>query len=222
MRFYELRTKYFNFNSSIPKMSDQPNQTTPPVQSQPPAQQEADNKDEKDPKTGGKKFLKPGGKFNFNFYWIYGIIVAALIISQYFTWNNGGERKISRDKFFNEMLKAGDVDQIKVVNNSVAHVYIKHDRLLKKDEYKDARVKTWGSSENVGPHYYFSIGPAEAFRKDVDEVQSSLPSDQRAKLDYEEDNGGYLNFLINWGPILIFVFFIWMFLYLCTPTMSLS
>src|SRR5437667_8737938 len=116
-------------------MSDQPQDIEKEKESKDPQE----NKEETPEKEGGgKKFSKPG---KFNFYWIYGIIVVALIVSQWFQWTNGGEQKITRDKFFNEMLKPGDVDEIKVVNNSVAHVTIKRDRLMKKEEYKTVRTK---------------------------------------------------------------------------------
>ena len=60
-----------------------------------------------DPKGGkkpgpGKKF--PGGpKINFNFYWIYGIIIAILIITQIFQWG-ASVRQFSIDRFQREIL----------------------------------------------------------------------------------------------------------------------
>jgi len=156
-------------------------------------------------------FGKPKKKFNFNFYWIYGLLILGIFIFQWFSMGSPNEHKISRDKFFNEMLSSGDVDQVKVINNAVAHVYIKHDRLMKKDEYKDVRNKSIGGTENTGPHYYFNTGPAEGFRKDLDDAQKAIPENQRVKLDYEEEHGGYLDMLLNWAPILLILFVLWMF-----------
>ena len=72
-------------------------------------------KETKEGKEGGfPKSTKP--KFNFNFYWIYGIIIVAIIGTQFMNWG-GGERKTTRDYFLNTMLKEGDVEKIVVKND---------------------------------------------------------------------------------------------------------
>src|SRR6188768_1258649 len=158
---------------------------------------------------GFPKSSKP--KFNFNFYWIYGIIIVAIIGTQFMNWG-GGERKTTRDYFLNTMLKEGDVEKIVVINKSVGHVYIKPDR-LKQDKYKDIRYKGFGGAENTGPHFQFNTGPEESFRKDFDDIQKDLAKDQMAKLEYDDDHGGYWEFFMNWGiPILLLLFF-WLFVF---------
>lgn len=173
-----------------------------------------DSKPHKEMKDGkdGSGFPKPGKpKFNFNFYWIYGIIIVAIIGTQFMNWG-GGERKTTRDYFLNTMLKEGDVEKIVVINKSVGHVYIKADK-LKQDKYKEIRYKGFGGAENTGPHYLFNTGPDESFRKDFDEIQKDLPKDQVAKLEYDDDHGGYWEFFMNWGiPILLLLFF-WLFVF---------
>src|SRR5437762_9583777 len=82
-------------------------------------------------------------KFSFNFYWIYGIILAILIGTQIFNFN-GSPRQITWDAFEQTMLKPGDVERIVIVNNQVANIYIKKDR-LKQDKYEKVRIKSWGS-----------------------------------------------------------------------------
>ena len=159
--------------------------------------------------SGFPKSSKP--KFNFNFYWIYGIIIVAIIGTQFMNWG-GGERKTTRDYFLNTMLKEGDVEKIVVINKSVGHVYIKPDK-LKQDKYKDIRYKGFGGAENTGPHFQFNTGPEESFRKDFDEVQKDLGKDQMAKLEYDDDHRGYWEFFMNWGiPILLLLFF-WLFVF---------
>jgi AFG3 family protein len=173
-----------------------------------------DSRSQKEGKDGKENpgFPKsPKPKFNFNFYWIYGIIIVAIIGTQFMNWG-GGERKTTRDYFLNTMLKEGDVEKIVVINKSVGHVYIKADR-LKQDKYKDIRYKGFGGAENTGPHFQFNTGPEESFRKDFDEVQKDLPKDQMAKLEYDDDHGGYWEFFMNWGiPILLLLFF-WLFVF---------
>ena len=63
--------------------------------------------------------------------------------------------------------------------------------IVKQDKYKDIRYKGFGGAENTGPHFQFNTGPEESFRKDFDEVQKELPKDQIAKMEYDDDHGGY-------------------------------
>jgi len=155
------------------------------------------NKDSKPSSTeNGRKGGKPKTpRFNFNFYWIYGIILAVLIISQVMTWGSG-ERKTTYENFEKNMLLNHDVEKI-VVTNDVAHVYIKKDK-LSQDKYKDIRFKGIGSMENTGPHYYFNTGPAELFEKKVTEAQKDLVADEKVNIDYEPNENGYWNFLLEW------------------------
>ncbi len=131
-----------------------------------PEQRESGNKG------GGKKLPGPP-RFNFNFYWIYGIIIVILILTQLFQWG-GTERKTTFDKFERNMLMTKDVDRI-VVTNDVAHIYIKPER-LKEDKYKDVRTKTWGNIDNPGPHFILNTGPAELFAKKIEEAQKDFPA----------------------------------------------
>src|SRR4051794_18377910 len=98
--------------------------------------------------SNGKKF-RGGPKFNFSFYWIYGIIIVVLIITQLFQWG-GAEKQISVEKFEKEMLIPGDVDKIVVINRT-AHITIKKDRLAD-PKYKKDITKRWGTTTNEGPH----------------------------------------------------------------------
>src|SRR5213075_1937286 len=110
----------------------------------------------------GRKPGKPKSRFNFNFYWIYGIILAILIVTQVMEWGSG-ERQTTYEHFVKNYLVTHDVDKI-VVTNDVAHIYIRKER-LKEEKYKDIRYKGFGNIENPGPHYYFHTGPAEIFEK---------------------------------------------------------
>src|SRR5436189_4367704 len=97
--------------------------------------QDTEKKDQGQKTGGGKKFPPvKNPKFKFNFYWIYGIIIVILFITQMFQWG-GGERETTYENFERTMLVSHDVDKI-VVTGDQAHIYIKHDK-LKDDKYKD-------------------------------------------------------------------------------------
>jgi ATP-dependent metalloprotease FtsH len=149
-------------------------------------------------------------KFSFNFYWIYGIILAVLIGTQIFSFG-GGPKQITWDTFEQTMLKAQDVDHIVVVNNQVANIYIKKDK-LKDSKYEKVRTKSFGA-ENPGPHYTLNTGPAELFEKKLAEAQKDFPATaKRIPVDYDNESNGYMDFIINWVLPFGLLILLWMFL----------
>ncbi len=110
-------------------------------------------------------------KPKFNFYWVYGILAVLFIIATFINWGttpknvDWGELK--------EMLQAGDVEKIIVVNKEFAEIYIKPDR-LNKEKYKDAN-----KSKGVGaasPQYMYTVGSVDGFKEDVNKAQKDLSS----------------------------------------------
>jgi ATP-dependent metalloprotease FtsH len=166
--------------------------------------QETEKKDE-GKKPGGKRFPR-NPKFNFNLYWIYGIIIIALIGTQFFSGKTS-DIPTTPDKF-RTMLRDGDVEKIVVVND-IAHVTIKRDK-LKEEKYKDISTKWTG--ENLGPHYHLNTGPAESFKQDVKEAQKNLAENEKVSIEYQSGGGGYWDFILTWGVPLLLLFFIWMLL----------
>jgi len=153
----------------------------------------------------GKKF--PGPRFNFNFYWIYGIIIVILIVTQLFQWGSA-ERQITIDRFEKEMLADKDVSKIEV-NNRIAHITIKKDRLSK---YPDIQQKRWGNVENPGPHYMLNTGPEELFAKKVEEIQKDFPAEDKISIDYQQDTTSYWDFLVNWVLPFGVLILLWIFI----------
>ena len=150
-------------------------------------------------------------KFSFNFYWIYGIILAILIGTQIFNFN-GSPKQITWETFEQTMLKTQDVERIVIVNNQVANIYIKKDR-LKDSKYEKVRVKSWGNVENPGPHFTLNTGPAELFEKKITEAQKDFPADtKRIAIDYEPESKGYWDFIVSWVLPFGLLIVLWMFL----------
>src|SRR5882672_7705347 len=101
-----------------------------------------------EPKTGpkggpGKKF--PGGpRFNFNFYWIYGLIIVVLIVTQLFQWGSAERQTTFED--LRGMLTRKEVAKIEVTSRT-AHISIKKDK-LNEPQYKNIQYKKWGNVVN--------------------------------------------------------------------------
>lgn len=149
-------------------------------------------------------------KFNFNFYWIYGIVILALIITQVISWS-GGPKQITPQEFERTMLKDHDVERIVVVNKDFAEVYIKKDRLTQ-DKYKDVNKKTFGN-EN-GPQYAFKIGSVETFNKDLKDAQTryNYTEDDKINIEYQDRENIWrelLGWILPFGLILL-IYFIFM------------
>ena len=82
------------------------------------------------------KNKKPLKKFNFNIYWIYGLIVVFILIMQMMlSQNKQTEIDFGR---FQQMVKSGDIKKIEVINKEKAYVYLKNESVTK---YPDAPKK---------------------------------------------------------------------------------
>ncbi|MEM9991477.1 MAG: ATP-dependent zinc metalloprotease FtsH, partial [Bacteroidota bacterium] len=76
-----------------------------------------------------------------------------------------------------KFAKAGDVDELLIVNEKEANVYIREDR-LGQGEHEGITDGTFGKR----PHYYFQTGPPENFVDDLDELREELEVIQQRKL----------------------------------------
>lgn len=157
-------------------------------------------------------FNKP--KFEFNFYWIYGIIALIFIGMQFMSWS-GGPKEITWKKFSTELLENGDVDRVVVVNKEFAEIYIKPDK-LRDPKYKDIATKTMPGSSN-GPHYYFNIGSVERFDGQLEKVQETLEAkyperkSERISVQYENRKnwGGEI---LSWIIPIVLMVLLWIFI----------
>ncbi len=71
----------------------------------------------------------PKKRPRLSIYWVYGIIFAAIIAYNLYRGNSSSGVEMSNTDYY-EMLKKGDVDQIKTVGNKkIVRVFIKSDAL---------------------------------------------------------------------------------------------
>jgi cell division protease FtsH len=147
-------------------------------------------------------------KFEFNFYWIYGIIAVIFIGMQLMTWTSG-PKEISWQKFKTDILETGDADHIVVVNKEIAEIYIKSDK-LSQPKYKDVATKTMTGGTS-GPHFYFNIGSVDSFEKSMEKAQEAIetqhPGDKIEKVSVQfESRKNWSGEILSWIiPILLMV-----------------
>ncbi|MCF8226769.1 MAG: ATP-dependent zinc metalloprotease FtsH [Bacteroidales bacterium] len=120
--------------------------------------------------------LKPGNKPKFNTYWIIGIVLLALIGMQFLN-NSGGMVETDSNSFF-EMLNAGDVEKIVIVNKEKVEIYIKPERLedARHSEVRNNRSNSW-LGQNL-PQYYFTIVFPDVFGQELNQVLNELPPEK--------------------------------------------
>jgi len=168
---------------------------------------EKSNPEEK--KKSSSNFPKPKQpRFNFNFYWIYGLILLMIIGTSLFDWGN--HPKDATWSQFSTWIKNNDIDRIVVVNKELVQVYIKKTKLTD-PAFKAVSKKSFGNGVNEGPHYAFTIGDVGSFKKDLDEVQKEIPVDQHVNIVYNNNDRGYWD-LLSWLLPFFLLIVIYMFI----------
>ncbi len=162
-----------------------------------------------------QKKSKPSSDNSGNsFYWIYGLIVAAIIFFTFFSDNAFKKQiEISQTRFEN-MLAHGDVADVIIVNGKYAQIYINKDSILKSPRYKDPNtgLPYFPDKKYRGPHFVVSIPSVEFFLNRIEKVQESanIPTNKFIfPRSIEETNwSDHLSWIV---PLIIFGL-IWLFL----------
>jgi cell division protease FtsH len=129
-----------------------------------------DNKENKDNKNQNNPFnqfnpnRKDGKPPKFNAYWIYGVIAIVFIVVQFYFSTSRGPVKTTWNEVRSTMLASQDIERIVVVNDKMATVYIKKDRL---EKYKTQFETNFSKPAETGPHFTFNIGSVETFENNL-------------------------------------------------------
>lgn len=164
-----------------------------------------ENKKEEKKPVGGEN--KPNPKMpKFNAYWIYGLILIALIVVS--TFNLGqGPQSLSYSVFENELLPGGDIKKVVVVTNEgVAEITLSPESL---DKYREL-FKGDQVPPSTGPQFAVKIPTIDRFeeaRKDAeDKYGIKIP------VEYEERANLFRDFFSLMWPLLL-LFVIWIFIF---------
>ncbi|MFC6998521.1 ATP-dependent zinc metalloprotease FtsH [Rufibacter roseus] len=136
-------------------------------------------------------------------------VLAALVIFIFgLTYYNNLNATVEiRQPRFEQMLESGDVKRVAVVNNNMVEVTLKEEA-LQNEKYK-AELENRGSfTSTQGAHYHFPIITAEAFKQDLDELQKSVPRDEKVPLEIEKRTG-LLELLMGWPFFILLMVGFW-------------
>jgi cell division protease FtsH len=142
-------------------------------------------------------------KFNFNIYWIYGLVVAFILIMQLML-NQGSQSEIDYGQF-QQMVKAGDVSKVIVINKEKAYVYLKKDSVAK---YPNAAKNTITSDF---PHFEFTVGSVESLENQVFELNKDLPESNKVYISHEKRTD-WIGPILGWIIPLFLLAAIWLFI----------
>jgi len=145
-------------------------------------------------------------KRNKAYLWFY-IFVSLILIFSIFIKYNSATKEISWLRFDRDMLRQNDVEKIVVINQSVAKIYIKENKLTD-PKYKE--LQEYFSQSKSGPHYSIRLGSLENFEHKLEEVQKDFPDEARIQVTFVNQINwtSYLSWIIP----MAFIFFIWFFL----------
>lgn len=146
---------------------------------------------------------KPGGAPKFNSYWIYAVIALFLLALSLFNNMVSGVTEIDMGKL-RTLLNDRAIRNIKVVNEEVAYIYLKDDKV---DSYEDA------NKDKVGDRYHYIMKVGSQFSSDFRALQESLsiPNDEWI-WPSEEKQPNYLSQILGWVLPIVIVVAIWIFI----------
>ncbi len=169
-----------------------------------------DNKDNKD-----KNQNNPFNQFNpnkkgdgkgpkFNAYWIYGVIAIVFIVVQFYLSSSRGPVETTWNEVRTTMLESKDIERIVVVNDKVATIYIKSDRL---ENYETRFEQNFSKPSESGPHFKFNIGSVETFENNLKEAQGGDFGE--ISLEYKEERNWAGELLWTVGPFALIILLWW-------------
>ncbi len=142
-------------------------------------------------------------KLGVNSYWIYGIIILAILAINASVHLTNKTKTISFGKF-EDLARAGDVDSLLVINRQQVNVFIKQES-LNKEKFKEIQQNKLNSLQ---PHYSLEIGDVKYFEERLDKLRS-----EGVELDpIYQTKENWLGPLLSWVLPFLLLIGIWIFI----------
>jgi len=140
-----------------------------------------------------------------NIMWLWSLILIFILGYSAFSSDDGSPVK-SDWYTVEEMIAAGDVEKINIVNRDEAMVYLKKDAVERYRRGDDAKLKRMPMT---GAQLVFNIGSVDTFRRDFDGAVES--SGNKVVLLYENSGQDWVGILLTWLPWIV-ILGVWIFL----------
>ncbi|MBC6990705.1 ATP-dependent zinc metalloprotease FtsH [Hymenobacter sp. BT491] len=137
--------------------------------------------------------------------WVLAGLVVFIFGMFYFNSSNSAI-KINQQRF-EQMLTAGDVRDITLVNEKLVEVTIKPEA-ARNAKYTQDLTRRGMLAMDRGPQYYFPVVDGKTFKEDLDKAQANLPPEQRIGLNIDSRQG-YGDLITSWGFIIILFVGFW-------------
>ena len=108
-------------------------------------------------------------------------------------------KKITQQRFENDMLKNHDVEKLKIVNQEEVEVYIKKDR-LEQPQYRNISKQE--------PQFYFTIYSPDYFEMQLKEIQKDFQKDEYVDISYTTRNSYFAELFLYLLPLILIVLII--------------
>src|SRR5690606_13642415 len=149
-------------------------------------------------------------KPKFNPYWIYGIVLAAIIGFQMISGGFGSSDplKVTPAKFI-EYLKNGDVAKVDIITNKrEARVYLTKEA-VEKDVHKKSKPNSLIPSTTPIPNYKFEFGDQQNFENQVNAVIKE--NNLSTSVIYDTEQNVWGDFLLGLLPFVLIIG-VWIFI----------
>ncbi len=142
----------------------------------------------------------------FNSFWIYGVIALLLLGLNFYSLTYSQKEPLKYNEL-KTMLTEQHIDEIVVINEKTANIYIKEDHL---EEYEDRSKGNLGGDRY---HFRYNIGDVKSFEEKMLSAQkeAGVPEEDLLYPQYEEQTN-WLGQIASWVIPLILVIAIWIFI----------
>lgn len=164
-----------------------------------------ENKNKKDNKQGDNK--EPNAP-KFNSYWIYGVIALFLLGLNFLDIAEQSNEPVAWPKF-QQMVVDQDIDKLEIINQKVAHIYIKESKM---GDPKYADAAKGGFAKNR-PHYFFEVPDTKYFLEQLGKIQDKAKiADIDRLYAVSRTKPNYLAPILSWVLPIIIIVAIWIFI----------
>ena len=121
--------------------------------------------------------------------------------------NLNSPAKINQQRF-EQMLTAGDVKEITIINEKLVEVALKPEALAKPEYRQELTRRTPFGATGTGAQFYFPVVDAKLFQENLNTLQKDVPAEQRLPLniDSRQSPGDYIG---TYGFIILMIVGFW-------------